>query len=87
MLHRPHVAAEIDKRIKAKVRALAPKAVDTVAQVMDDKSHKDRLRVARTILERSDLVLSDVENQTNIDVLVQQPSGCACPGLSWSPSR
>jgi hypothetical protein len=72
LLRRQIVANEIDKRIKLKVRTLAPKAVHTVEEVMDDKTHKDRLRAARTVLERSDPVLGDARSGTNVNVIVNQ---------------
>jgi phage terminase small subunit len=76
LLRSESVANEINKQIKVKVRNLAPRAVSTVEEVMGDKQHKDRLRAARTILERSDPApRTDVQNTVNVLVQQQQPSG------------
>jgi hypothetical protein len=76
LLRQESVANEINKQIKVKVRNLAPRAVSTVEEVMGDKQHKDRLRAARTILERSDPApRTDVQNTVNVLVQQPQPSG------------
>jgi hypothetical protein len=77
LLRQEAVAREVNRLNTLKMRSLAPKAVATVSEIMDDKSDAPtRLRAARTVLERSDPVVR-TENQTNVNVLVQQqqPSG------------
>ena|SRR6516165_890095 len=71
MLRRPSVLRELEARAKARVRALAPKAVDVVEQILDDKEHKDRLRAANQVLNRVDPLLVAVGHQHAVNVTVK----------------
>jgi hypothetical protein len=54
MLRRPRVMRAIEAESKRLVRALGPRAVQVVKEIMDDREHKDRLRAANQILHRVD---------------------------------
>jgi hypothetical protein len=68
VLQREPVQREIEKRQKARLRTLIPKAVDAVEQILDDAQHKDRLRAAGTILNRVDPLLVGVAHQHNVTI-------------------
>lgn len=64
LFHRPRVIAAIQELTKLLIRKDAPMAVRTVREIMSDKSHRDRLKAARTVLERVDAV----EQHHKVDV-------------------
>ena len=55
---------------KRTIRTLAAKAVQTVSEILDDPNHKDRLRAAQAILDRSDPQIQkvDVTHTHKLDV-------------------
>jgi phage terminase small subunit len=61
MLQREPVQREIEKRQKARLRALHPKALDAVEEILDDVAHKDRLKAANQVLSRADPVHTEHE--------------------------
>jgi hypothetical protein len=70
MLRRPIVARVIEERQRARVRLLAPKAIDVVEEILDDKNHKDRLKAANQVLNRTDPVVVGVAHQHDVHVSV-----------------
>jgi hypothetical protein len=64
--HRPHVVSAIAEMAKAEIRQRAPLAVKTVMDVMRRGEPADRLRAARTVLERVD----PTEQRVSLDVHV-----------------
>jgi phage terminase small subunit len=74
MLRRPRVMRAIEEESKRLVRALGPQAIKVIKEILDDREHKDRLKAARTVLERIDPTLLGVQHQHHVDVAVE-PSG------------
>ena len=72
MLRRPRVMRAIEEESKRLVRALGPQAIQVIKEILDDREHKDRLKAARTVLERIDPALLGVQHQHHVDV---EPSG------------
>jgi hypothetical protein len=68
VLQREPVQREIEKRQRARLRLLAPRAVDAVEEILDDTGHKDRLKAAGVILNRIDPLLVGVAHQHNVTV-------------------
>ena len=64
----------IEQESKRLVRALGPQAIKVLKEILDDKGHKDRLKAARTVLERIDPAFLGVQHQHRVDVAVE-PSG------------
>src|SRR5664280_2264748 len=54
LFNRPRVIAAIGEMTGQQLRSGGPMAVKTVREIMADKTHKDRLKAARTIIERAD---------------------------------
>ncbi len=54
LFNRPRVIAAISEMTGQQLRSGGPMAVKTVREIMADKTHKDRLKAARTIIERAD---------------------------------
>jgi hypothetical protein len=81
LLQREPVWREIEKRQKARLRTLVPKAVDAVEEILDDAQHKDRLRAAGQILNRVDPLLVGVAHQHT--VTVESNDGVALKALRW----
>jgi hypothetical protein len=71
MLRRPRVMRAIEQESKRMVRALGPQAIKVIKEIMDDREHKDRLKAARTVLERFDPVFFGVQHQHRVDVAVE----------------
>ena len=74
MLRRPRVMRAIEEESKRLVRALGPHAIKVIKEILDDREHKDRLKAARTVLERIDPAYLGVQHQHRVDVAVE-PSG------------
>ena len=74
MLRRPRVMRAIEEESKRLVRALGPQAIKVIKEILDDREHKDRLKAARTVLERIDPAYLGVQHQHRVDVAVE-PSG------------
>jgi hypothetical protein len=64
----------IEEESKRLVRALGPQAIQVIKEILDDREHKDRLKAARTVLERIDPTCFGVQHQHRVDVAVE-PSG------------
>jgi hypothetical protein len=76
LLRREHVQREIQKRQRARLRALHSKAIDAIEETLDDKSDPPtRLRAANQVLTRVDPAVATTAHQTTIDVTVKQVSG------------
>jgi hypothetical protein len=56
LFNRPRVIAAIAEMTGQQLRSDGPMAVKTVREIMKDTDHKDRLKAARTVLERADPV-------------------------------
>jgi hypothetical protein len=54
LFNRPRVIAAIGEMTGQLLRSEAPMAVKTVKEIMRDTTHKDRLKAARTVIERAD---------------------------------
>jgi hypothetical protein len=61
LLHYPRIVAGIAAYTKTQIRSLAPLAVAAVRTIVDDPTHKDRLKAANSILERIDPVVTKHE--------------------------
>ena len=68
MLRRPRVMRAIEEESKRLVRALGPQAIKVLKEILDDKGHKDRLKAARTVLERIDPAFLGVQHQHHVEV-------------------
>jgi phage terminase small subunit len=71
MLRRPRVMRAIEEESKRLVRALGPRAIQVIKEILDDREHKDRLKAARTVLERIDPSFLGVQHQHRVDVTVE----------------
>jgi hypothetical protein len=71
MLRRPRVMRAIEQESKRLVRALGPQAIKVIKEILDDREHKDRLKAARTVLERVDPTFLGVQHQHHVDVAVE----------------
>ena len=71
MLRRPRVMRAIEQESKRLVRALGPQAIKVIKEILDDREHKDRLKAARTVLERFDPTVVGVQHQHHVDVAVE----------------
>jgi phage terminase small subunit len=69
MLRRPRVIRAIEEESKRLVRALGPQAIKVIKEIMDDREHKDRLKAARTVLERFDPAFLGVQHQHHVEVV------------------
>jgi hypothetical protein len=69
MLRRPRVMRAIEQESKRLVRALGPKAIKVIDEILDDREHKDRLKAARTVLERIDPAFVGFQHQHRVDVV------------------
>ena len=74
LLRRPRVMRAIEEESKRLVRALGPQAIKVIKEILDDREHKDRLKAARTVLERVDPTFLGVQHKHRVDVAVE-PSG------------
>jgi phage terminase small subunit len=71
LLRRPRVMRAIEEESKRLVRALGPQAIQVIKEILDDREHKDRLKAARTVLERIDPAYLGVQHQHHVDVAVE----------------
>jgi phage terminase small subunit len=71
MLRRPRVMRAIEEESKRLVRALGPQAIKVIKEILDDREHKDRLKAARTVLERIDPAFLGFQHQHHVDVAVE----------------
>jgi len=71
LLRRPRVMRAIEQESKRLVRALGPQAIKVIKEIMDDREHKDRLKAARTVLERFDPTFLGVQHQHQVEVVVE----------------
>src|SRR6516165_9530038 len=71
MLRRPRDMRAIEQESKRLVRALGPRAIQVIKEILDDREHKDRLKAARTILERIDPTFLGVQHQHRVDVAIE----------------
>jgi hypothetical protein len=58
----------IEEESKRLVRALGPQAIKVIKEILDDREHKDRLKAARTVLERIDPAFLGVQHQHQVEV-------------------
>jgi hypothetical protein len=61
----------IETESKRLVRALGPQAIKVIKEILDDRGHKDRLKAARTVLERIDPAFLGVQHQHHVDVVAE----------------
>ena len=61
----------IEEESKRLVRALGPQAIKVIKEILDDREHKDRLKAARTVLERIDPTFLGVQHQHRVDVAIE----------------
>src|SRR5450759_1929202 len=54
LFNRPRVADAIAEMTRLLMRSEAPQAVQAVREIIKDKSHKDRLKAARSVIDRAD---------------------------------
>jgi hypothetical protein len=71
LLRRPRVMRAIEVESKRLVRALGPQAIKVIKEILDDRGHKDRLKAARTVLERIDPAFLGVQHRHHVDVAVE----------------
>ena len=71
LLRRPRVMRAIEEESKRLVRALGPQAIQVIKEILDDREHKDRLKAARTVLERFDPTFLGVQHQHQVEVVVE----------------
>jgi hypothetical protein len=71
MLRRPRVMRAIETESKRLVRALGPQAIKVIKEILDDREHKDRLKAARTVLERVDPTFLGVAHQHHVEVVAE----------------
>jgi hypothetical protein len=71
LLRRPRVMRAIEEESRRLVRALGPQAIKVIKEILDDREHKDRLKAARTVLERIDPTFLGVQHQHRVDVAVE----------------
>src|SRR6516165_7525997 len=71
MLRRPRVMRAIEAESKRLVRALGPRAIRVIGEILDDREHKDRLKAARTVLERVDPAFVGFQHQHRVDVVAE----------------
>jgi len=64
VLRHPSVVAYVGELVKAANRALTPKVVNVLEAILDDPTHKDRARVALTLVEKAD----PTETRHNVQV-------------------
>jgi phage terminase small subunit len=64
LFNRERVADAIAEMTRLMMRSAAPQAVQAVNEIIKDKSHKDRLKAARTVIERAD----PVEQRISADI-------------------
>ena len=74
LLQREPVRREIEKRQKARLRTLVPKAVDVLEEILDTPEHKDRLKAVGQVLNRVDPAIAVTAHQSDISVTVRQES-------------
>jgi hypothetical protein len=74
LLQREPVRREIEKRQKARLRTLVPKAVDVLEQILDTPEHKDRLKAVGQVLNRVDPAIATTAHLSNVNVTVRQES-------------
>jgi len=56
LFNRPRVADAIAEMTRLLMRSEAPQAVQAVREIIKDKTHKDRLKAARAVIDRADPV-------------------------------
>jgi hypothetical protein len=61
----------IEVESKRMVRALGPQAIKVIKEILDDREHKDRLKAARTVLERVDPTFLGVQHQHQVEVVAE----------------
>jgi hypothetical protein len=71
LLRRPRVMRAIEEESKRLVRALGPQAIQVIKEILDDREHKDRLKAARTVLERVDPAFVGFQHQHRVDVVAE----------------
>ncbi len=62
----PRISEAVLNYSRKYLRSLAPKAINVVKEIMDSSTHSDRLKAARTVLERTDAVVQKSEVNVNI---------------------
>src|SRR6516165_7484006 len=69
-LSQAHIVAAIEEESRRVVRSLAPSAVRALREILEDPKHRDRLKAARTVLERVDPSMMRFEHQHDVRVRV-----------------
>jgi phage terminase small subunit len=72
LLQREPVQREIQKREKARLRSLFPKALDVLEEILDSPEHKDRLKAVGQVLNRVDPAVATTAHLSDINVTVRQ---------------
>jgi hypothetical protein len=73
LLQREPVRRELEKRQKARLRALHSKAIDVLEETLDDKSDPPtRLRAANQVLHRVDPPVASTAHRTDINMTIRQ---------------
>jgi phage terminase small subunit len=67
-LSQAHIVAAIEEESRRVVRSLAPSAVRALREILEDPKHRDRLKAARTVLERVDPSMMRFEHEHNVRV-------------------
>lgn len=67
-LRQQSIVEAIEEESRRVVRSLAPDAVQVLREILGNKRHKDRLKAARTVLERTDPSLSLHQHQHDVRV-------------------
>jgi hypothetical protein len=71
MLRRSRVIKALETESKRLVRALGPQAIAVIREILSDREHKDRLKAARTVLERIDPTFLGVAHQHHVEVVAE----------------
>jgi hypothetical protein len=64
--------AEIERRQKIRLRTLHPKAIDVVEKILDSDGHRDQLKAANQVLNRTDPVIGIQEHRVEHTVNVTE---------------
>lgn len=69
LAHSDPIIAALQELTKSKLRLLAPKAITAVDEILGDKYHKDRAKVAENILGRLDPIVSKVDAHVTHEII------------------
>ncbi len=74
LLQRERVHEAVIAYSKKVLRSLTPKAINVVKSLLDDVTHKDRLKAAQQILDRSDTKVTQIDQTVTVKFDPQRDS-------------